>query len=422
METSGDRSFDVVVIGAGIMGSCTAYEVAKRGLSVLLLEQFDFLHCLGSSHGESRTIRYTYPEPYYVPMALESFKLWQEAESEIGYRVLTKTPHFDLGPADSKSLRSVIASCSLHSVDAQVVNHSQVAEIYSGTLQLPEDWIGLATRGGVIKPTKAVAMFQSLAIRRGAILKDHAEVVDIKKNDGGNGVAVSTASGRKFYGNKCVVTAGAWTSKLLKRVAGLDLPIQPLHTLICYWKIREDREKDLLAESGFPSFASYGDPYIYGTPSMELPGLVKIAMHGGHPCDPDRRNWSLGADPGMGSLVESAGKWIEKVLPGCVEFESPVTMQGCMYSMTPDGDYVLDFVGGEFGRDVVVAGGFSGHGFKMGPVVGKILAEMAVEGDAAAAEAAVGVEMKWFRAGRFEVGREGNDKDYEDQVSSHVSP
>ncbi|ONK69530.1 uncharacterized protein A4U43_C05F23950 [Asparagus officinalis] len=226
MEVAGDH-FDVIIIGAGIMGSCTAYEAAKRGLNVLLLEQFDFLHHLGSSHGESRTIRYTYPEPYYVPMVIESFRLWEEAESEIGYRVITKTPHFDLGPACNKSLQSVISSCNSHSIDVRVLNESQVSEKFGCSFEMPEGWIGLATEGGVIKPTKAVAMFQALAIKRGAVLRDHEEAVDIKKADDGNGVVVSTVNGRRFRGNKCVVTAGAWTRKLVKTAARLDLPIQP---------------------------------------------------------------------------------------------------------------------------------------------------------------------------------------------------
>ncbi|ONK69527.1 uncharacterized protein A4U43_C05F23920 [Asparagus officinalis] len=407
--------FDVIIIGAGIMGSCTAYEAAKCGLSVLLLEQFDFLHHLGSSHGESRTIRYAYPEPYYVPMVAKSFQLWEEAESEIGYRVITKTPHLDLGPADSKTLQSVISSCNSHSIDAQVLNQSQVSEKFGCSFELPDGWIGLASEGGVIKPTKAVAMFQALAIKRGVVLRDHEEVVDIKKLAGdGNGVMVSTVNGRKFLGKKCVVTAGAWTQILVKTVTGLDLPMQPLHTVICYWKIRESYEKTLVSGSGFPSLASYGDPLIYGTPSVEFPGLIKLAMHGGHPCDPNKRTWGLGSDSSAGSLVDPVGKWIEKVMPGCVEFDKPVITQGCLYSMTPDGDFVLDFVGGEFGRDVVVAGGFSGHGFKMGPVVGKILVEMAIKGGAAAAGSAVGVEMKWFAISRFEHDCRGNAKEYED--------
>ena len=88
-EISGE--YEVVVVGAGIIGSCTAYQIAKRAKSVLLLEQYDFLHHRGSSHGESRTIRQTYPEEYYSEMMEEAFSLWEEAQQEIGYRLHIKT-------------------------------------------------------------------------------------------------------------------------------------------------------------------------------------------------------------------------------------------------------------------------------------------------------------------------------------------
>ncbi|CAA2991173.1 probable sarcosine oxidase, partial [Olea europaea subsp. europaea] len=80
------KIFDVIVIGAGVMGSSTAYQTAMRGLNTLLLDQFDFLHHRGSSHGESRTIRATYPEDYYSNMVLESSRLWEKAEADIGYK------------------------------------------------------------------------------------------------------------------------------------------------------------------------------------------------------------------------------------------------------------------------------------------------------------------------------------------------
>ena len=412
MEFSGDR-FDVVVVGAGIMGSCTAYEAAKRGQKVLLLEQFDFLHHLGSSHGESRTIRATYPEAYYASMVLESYRLWEAAQSEIGYRVLTKTPHLDIGPASDKRLQCVIANCEPNSINAQILHRSQLHDMFSGAFQLPDQWMGVATNvGGVIKPTKAVAMFQALAIRRGVVLRDRMEVKDIERDEEGGGIWVSAAGGDRFWGRKCVVTVGAWMKKLVKAVTGRVLPIQPLHTTVCYWKIKEGHEKEFSPETAFPTFASYGEPYIYGTPSLEFPGLIKIAMHGGHPCDPDRRDWASGSG---GVLVDSVIPWMERVLEGRVEAGKPVMKQDCMYSMTPDGDFIVDFLGGEFGKEVVVAGGFSGHGFKMGPVVGRILAELAILGEAA------GFELKHFRLGRFEEDPKGNAKEFEDQVSSHVS-
>lgn len=78
--------------------------------------------------------------------------------------------------------------------------------------------------------------------------------------------------------------------------------------------------------------------------------------------------------------------------------------------MTPDEDFVIDFLGGELGEDVVVGGGFSGHGFKMAPLVGKVLVDLAFTGKTG------GVEMKHFRIKRFLENPKGNVKDYEDQV------
>ncbi|CAD6224353.1 unnamed protein product [Miscanthus lutarioriparius] len=184
-------------------------------------------------------------------------------------------------------------------------------------------------------------------------------------------------------------------------------PPMPVHTLICYWKVKPGHEEELTPETGFPTFASYGDPYIYGTPSMEFPGLIKIAMHGGPPCDPDGRDWSTGA-AGAGGLVEPVVRWIDAVMPGHVDTAGgPVIRQCCMYSVTPDDDYVVDFLGGEFGKDVVVGAGFSGHGFKMGPAVWRILTEMAMDGEARTA-AEAGVDLRPLRIGRFAENPKGN--------------
>ncbi|XP_022728949.1 probable sarcosine oxidase [Durio zibethinus] len=404
MGYSGDE-FDVIVVGAGVMGSSTAYQLAKRGQKTLLLEQFDFLHHRGSSHGESRTIRATYPEDYYYGMVNESYQLWEQAQSEIGFRVYFKAQQFDMGPADSKSLLSVIATCRKNAIPHQVLNRQQVTERFSGRIDIPEDWIGVSCeQGGVIKPTKAVSMFQMLAFRYGAFLRDNVEVNSITKDGVRGGVIVSASNGEKFWGKKCVVTAGVWMRKLVKKVSGIELPIQPLETNVCYWRIKEGHEAKYAIGSDFPTFASYGKPYIYGTPSLEYPGLIKIAVHGGYPCDPDKRPW------GPGIIPRSLKQWIEKTFRGLVDSNGPVTTQLCAYSMTPDEDFVIDFLGGEFGKGVVIGGGFSGHGFKMSPVIGRILADLVLTGEAK------GVELKHFRIARFEENPRGNIKDFGDQV------
>ncbi|KAG6739140.1 hypothetical protein POTOM_056726 [Populus tomentosa] len=405
MECS-SHHFDVIVVGAGIMGSSTAYQLAKRGQRTLLLEQFDFLHHRGSSHGESRTIRATYPEDYYCDMVMESSQSWEQAQSEIGYKVYFKAQQFDMGPSDNKSLLSVISNCERKSLPHQVLDGQQVADRFSGRINIPESWVGVLTEvGGVIKPTKAVSMFQALAFQKGAVLRDNMEVKNIVKDEARGGVNVVVANGEEYWGKKCVVTAGAWMGKLVKTVSGLELPIQALETSVCYWRIKEGHEAKFAIGSDFPTFASYGEPYIYGTPSLEFPGLIKIAVHGGYTCDPDKRPWG----PGIPS--DSMKEWIEGRFSGLVDYGGPVATQLCMYSMTPDGDFVIDFLGGEFGKDVVVGGGFSGHGFKMAPVVGRILADLALSGEAK------GVDLKHFRIQRFQENPKGNVKDYEDQVT-----
>lgn len=126
-----DSQFDVIVVGAGVMGSSTAYHAAKRGLKTLLLEQFDFLHHRGSSHGESRTIRATYPQPYYYPLVIQSYKLWREAEAQVGYNVYFKANHFDMAPSDDPTILALIDNCRKYHVPHQLRNRDQVSDIFN---------------------------------------------------------------------------------------------------------------------------------------------------------------------------------------------------------------------------------------------------------------------------------------------------
>ncbi|KAB2024993.1 hypothetical protein ES319_D06G123300v1 [Gossypium barbadense] len=320
-----DNEFDVIVVGAGVVGSSTVYQLTKRGQKTLLLERFDFLHHQSSSHGESRTIQATYLEDYYLGLVDESYRLWE-------------AQHFDMGPSDAKSLLFVLATCRKNTIPYQVLDHRQVAKRFSRQIDIPE-------------PTNAVLMFQMLAFKNGACLKDNTTLVSINK-DGDQGLKVAASNGEIFWGKKYVVVVGDWMRNLVKTVCGIELPIQPLEANVCYWRIKDGHEVEYAIGNNFSMFTSYGHSYIFGTPSLEYPGLIKVAVHGGY-------QWK-------------------------VDLSKPVMIQLCMYLMTPNEDFMIAFLRGEFRKDVVIEGGFSGHGIKM--------------------------------IARFEENPKGNIKEYEDQV------
>lgn len=134
--------------------------------------------------------------------------------------------------------------------------------------------------------------------------------------------------------------------------------------------------------------------------------MIKISVHGGRPCEPYDRTWA------PTQALDPLTEWIQEKFGDMIDCERPVLTQSCMYSVTPDEDFVIDFLGGEFGEDVVIAGGFSGHGFKMGPIVGKILGDLVVDGETK------DVELIHFRIDRFQKNPKGNLKNFDDQVTS----
>lgn len=388
-------AYDVVVVGAGVMGSATAYQVAKRGHSVLLIEQFDFLHKRGSSHGETRTIRVTYSQDYFTFMMKEALQLWEEAQQEVGYMVHTQTPQLDMGAPDNKSLQSMISSCKKHGFDVEVLKSTEVSARFP-VMELPEQWISVVTsQGGVIHAAKAVAMFQHLAAKHGAEIRDRTKVTKVAPD--GEGVLVTTSEG-SVVGRKCVLAAGAWTSKLVKDISGLELPVQPLHTTIAYWQIEDTALDAFNASSGFPSFSSYNEPHIYGNASIELPGLLKVNLLSGYNCDPDTR----ALVPDMESMKQVVGPWLAAHFKGKIRSDAPVVAEACMFSMTPDENFILDFLpikdqpaNSCESRSVVVAAGFSGHGLKFAPLVGRVMADLCLK------ESCDGVPLEHFSISRF---------------------
>lgn len=383
--------FDVVVVGGGIAGSCTAYELAKRGLKVALLEQYDLLHRRGSSHGDSRIIRRTYPQAHFTAGMTRAYALWESAQLEYGSAVFTRTGGLDFGVKDSAALRSLVASNKLHGVPHGRLTPEALEQRFPA-FRIPAGYEAIFhLAAGVLNATKSCAMFQDLARRRGALLMDRTRVLSIAPVDAG-GVRVETSSS-VLHADKVVVAAGAWASKLLFGM-GVDVrgSLNAVPVAVSYWRCKDAASALHLAAERCPvaigytgaGLGTHADPSeqpgaeCYVLPTLEMPGLVKVSLHlpehlwGPPLADPDTRDLT----PPHAIVREHVTPFILRHMPG-VDASGPALVESCMYTMTPDHDFVLDVLPN--GR-VVVVSACSGHGFKFAPLVGAVAADLAIHG------------------------------------------
>src|SRR5512139_331322 len=163
-------SFDAVVVGAGAVGTATAYHLAGRGRSVLLLEQFELGHTRGSSHGESRIIRHSYSSPDYASLAPAAFEMWRALERESGAALLTMTGGIDLGHRTNPALLACKESLAAAGFGSVWLEGGD-AEQFVPQFALPENWAVLWQSGaGILNAGRCVRALASQAIARGATL------------------------------------------------------------------------------------------------------------------------------------------------------------------------------------------------------------------------------------------------------------
>lgn len=357
---------DVIVVGAGIEGSAAAYSIASHGKKVLLLEQFDATHTRGSSHGPSRITRRAYEKDFYVRLMDEAFVLWKRLEEEAGIKLYHQTGVLYCGK--ESDVEPVINSLSAAGVPHKVLSGAEVNEKYSDQLNLPHDNVCVwEDDGGILVASKAIAAYQKLFIGKGGTLIDQCKVLNICP---GNVVVVTTTKGQ-FLARKIIIAAGAWSPVILKEL-GLDLPFQIMRPEVYYWKVENP---SAFSSTKFPVFIIHASildgEEFYGIPSHEYPGCIKISPHFGPIISsPDERDTC-----GTATLQELTASFVAKYFKGVST--KPCIYDGCLYTNTPDRNPVLDKHPSH--SNIIIGTGFSGHGFKLSPVVGKILCELTLE-------------------------------------------
>lgn len=358
---------DVIVIGLGGMGTAAAWQLARRGAKVLGLEQFRLGHDQGSSHGHTRIIRQAYYEhPDYVPLVRRAYEGWYDLEQRLGVHLLTSCPCLTLGPAGGEMVSGVRRSAAEHSLPVEDLSLAEVTRRHPAFRFTDEcAAVGLVEHvAGFLYVDRCVSAMAQEARRLGATLRDGEAVVGWESSS--SGVTVRTTGG-SYSAAKLVITAGPWAARLL---GSLGAPLRVMRQVVFWLK---PTDPALFRRDRFPIFiAETASGHFYGLPALDERG-VKVARHYGAAELASVEQIERTVTPDDEVPVRD---FVRSYLPGA---DGPVGGSSvCVYTLTPDRHFVIDRVAEK--EDVVVAGGFSGHGFKFAPVVGEVLADLVEHG------------------------------------------
>ena len=363
MATS--QHYDAIVIGLGGMGSAALYQLAQRGKRVLGIEQFEIAHDQGSSHGVTRIIRLAYHEhPSYVPLMHRAYELWRDLEASNGERILHITGSIDAGPPGSSYFAGSLQSCEEHDLPHEVLTSAELTGRFPG-YRLPSDTMAVfQDEGGFLLPERCISLFVEQAQGLGATVHTNERTLEWRPTAGG--VRVRTDRG-EYEAETLVISAGAWASKLLP---GLGATAVPERQALAWF---ETLKPELFTTEAFPVFNLMVDEgNFYGFPEFGIPGFKLGRYHHLEEIvDPDEIDRAPNARDE--ALLRD---FTEKYFPDAAGATS--SMKVCMFTNSPDEHFIIDTLPDS--PQVVVAAGFSGHGYKFSSVVGEILTDLAVDG------------------------------------------
>lgn len=355
-----NHTYDVIIIGAGGVGSAAAYHAAKRGLRVLALDRFPPGHDRGSSHGQTRIIRQAYFEhPDYVPLLFRAYDLWRELEQVTGQSLLHINGLIQIGPPNGEVIAGVRESARRWKLNVESLTESDIAARYP-QFSLPAGCEALyEAQAGVLRVEVCVLAHAKAAENHDAEFRSGVTVKSWRKE--GQSVRVFTDQG-EFLAGHAILTPGAWASDLLGPVAA---KLRVLRKHLHWFKVEQN------AHLPCPSFL-YDLPHgcFYGIPSTDGRDL-KIGEHSGG---------TMVQDPLLDDRVKETGDEIRVMAFVAEQLRGvatrPSAHKTCFYTMSPDQHFLV-------GRhpeanNVAFAAGLSGHGFKFTGVLGEALVNLAL--------------------------------------------
>ena len=360
------RDWDAIVIGLGAIGSAAAYWLSTRlGDRVLGLEQFELGHPNGASQDHSRIIRYSYHRPDYVRLARRAYASWAEVEAESGERVVTVTGGLDLWPpAAFYPIEEYTGSLTAEGIPFELLDATEIRRRWPQWRVDDATTALFQAEGGLADPIRGNRAHRDLAVRRGASLRERAPVTGIREAGGEHEVTI--ADGTTYRTPRIVIAADAWTNDLL---ANFDrrLPLTITKEQVTYFACPDPSAFD---PDRFPIWIWQDEPCFYGFPTYGEAGPKVAQDVGGEVVSPQTRTFDR--DEAAFARVEG---FMAAHLPGALG--PPILTRTCLYTLTPDRDFVLDRLPDTPGVAIVLG---AAHGFKYASALGRILAELVLDG------------------------------------------
>ncbi|HEV2096718.1 MAG TPA: N-methyl-L-tryptophan oxidase [Chthoniobacterales bacterium] len=358
--------YDVAVAGLGGIGSAILAHCAARGASTIGFEQFTRGHAFGASSGRSRLIRKAYFEdPAYVPLLLRAYDLWRDLETQAGEELLHISGLLSVGAEDSTIIAGSRNAAGAFDLPIEVLSRRQIKTRFP-TLALLDHEMGIfEPDGGVLRPERAVLAQLRVAETHGA--KVHFETECRSWEQNGNGVELLLGDGTRQTARILILALGPWFAETL---ASVGVPLRIQRNVQAWFEPKIDAYHSarfpafLLDRSGLPA-------PLYGVP--DFGDGIKAAFHGlGAETNPDQLEREVDLERDIEPIVRGLRDW----MPGAVGILKEA--KACMYALTPDQHFILDRHPEH--QNIILCGGFSGHGFKFAPVIGEIGAELALDG------------------------------------------
>jgi sarcosine oxidase len=357
-------SYDYIIIGAGAAGSATAYQLAKDGANVLLLEQFSIAHERGSSHGESRIFRFAYPQLEYTRFAKQCLPLWKTLEAETGKELLITTGGLDFADDETgyDSIYEVKNALEQAECRVEFLEYAALKTRFP-QWKLKKGAIGVySPDAGILKATECVQTMVAEAIKHGATVHENEAVQHIDYQE--DKIFIKTSKNH-FQAKKLIITAGAWLNTLLKDV-GEQLELKITQEQYLYLDLKKRAKKPVLDTI----WIHYRKEFMYGFPDLGT----------GYKCGWHHSNIEIDITaytPKPSEYVQNTVQtYMAEYRPQLAA--APSSLSTCLYTTTPDQHFILDFLPQQ--PNILIGSPCSGHGFKFAVGIGRALADLAQHG------------------------------------------